>query len=202
MKYIILLSLISSSLFVNAQDFMDKITQKSCECIDNIDENLEKSQYNMELGVCMIEASMPYKKQLKKEYKIDLERIETSGEDLGRLIGVKMATACPNSLLRMVNKSGANDEDSEDEAEESVISGKVTSINADKFVEFTIEDSDGKQTVCYWFSFIESDLNLINQYKSLKDKQVQVNVVSQEMFDARINEYRMVNVIKELQIED
>lgn len=201
MKYLLLFSLISSTLFVNAQDFMDKITQKSCECLDNIDENLEKSQFNMELGVCMIEASMPYKKQLKKEYKIDLERIETSGEDLGRLIGVKMATACPNSLLRMVNKSQGDEEVSAGD-EESVINGKVTAINAEKFVEFTIEDNDGKQTVCYWFSFVESDINLINQYNLLKNKQVRVSVVSQEMFDARINEYRMVNVIKELQIED
>ncbi len=201
MKYLLLLSLISSTLFVNAQDFMDKITQKSCECLDNIDENLEKSQFNMELGVCMIEASMPYKKQLKKEYKIDLERIETSGEDLGRLIGVKMATACPNSLLRMVNKSQGDEEVSEGN-EESVVNGKVSAINAEKFVEFTIEDNDGKQTVCYWFSFVESDINLINQYNLLKNKQVRVIFVSQEMFDARINEYRMVNVIKELQIED
>ncbi|MBA4053558.1 MAG: hypothetical protein C0490_02495, partial [Marivirga sp.] len=83
---------------VFSQEYMDKIVVQSCECLGKVSEDLEGQQYNVELGLCMIEASMPYKKQLRKDYDINLDQIENEGEKLGRIIGLKMVAVCPTAL--------------------------------------------------------------------------------------------------------
>src|SRR5688572_19861396 len=88
-----------------SQDYMDVIAKKSCECLGEISDTLRTDQYNMELGICMIEAAMPYKKQIKKNHDIDLDKIDTEGEKLGRIIGLKMASVCPNALVKITQRA-------------------------------------------------------------------------------------------------
>jgi hypothetical protein len=51
---------------VVAQDVMDEIAQKCCECISMGDSSLNKNELQMKLGLCMIREAMPYKKELKR----------------------------------------------------------------------------------------------------------------------------------------
>ena len=67
MKSILITLFLAFSFTAFSQDYMDKIALEVCDCIDNVSDSVPTDQFNMELGLCMLEASMPYKKQLKKE---------------------------------------------------------------------------------------------------------------------------------------
>ena len=115
MKSIFTTLFVAIAFMAFSQDYMDKIAVASCECIDNVSDTIPTDQFNMELGLCMLEASMPYKKQLKKDHGINFDKIESQGEKLGRLIGIKLASTCPNSLMRMVKKVNPELDFEEDE---------------------------------------------------------------------------------------
>ena len=125
------------SSFICAQDYMDKITESTCECTIKIPEDASNQEYTARLGVCMIEAAVPYEKKLLKDYGIDMKKIDTQGEELGRLIGLKMAVKCPSVIAKM---SSMLNENGEVELESNFISleGEITAIDKSKFIEFTI----------------------------------------------------------------
>jgi len=182
-----------------SQDYMDEIASKACECLDAVPETVELEKFNMELGLCMTNAATPYGKQLKKDYGIDLTEIDTQGEELGRIIGLRMVSICPQSLVKLVNKVN---EDEAGEPAAGVTIGEVTAISDGKFVEFSIKDQLGKTSKYYWLTFVESNTELATDYKNLMDKPVQVTYSSQEFFDARIGEYRIFYVIEKLEVRD
>lgn len=200
MKHRILtLILLTVSTFAFSQDYMDKIALESCECINKVDNSIETDRMTMELGLCMINAATPYKKQLKKDYKIDLNKIDEHGEELGQIIGLRMASVCPETLLRMAD---IDEETDVDENNAVNFEGQVTSIDDSKFIVFSVKDELGKISKFYWFTFIESNIELSNKYKTLKDKDIQITYNVQDFFDARINEYRSFNIIKSLNVID
>ncbi len=183
-----------------SQDYMDEIALKACECLHSVSDTLDTERYNMELGFCMIDAAMPYKKQIKKDYKIDLDRIDgQAGNELGQVIGLRMASVCPDAIMQVASK--VNGEEEAEELEDVVV-GYITKIDENKFIVFSLTDEKGKIMKFYWLTFIEADLNfeLTSQYKSLMNKMVQITYLPQEFFDYRIEEYRPFNIIQKLQI--
>jgi len=180
-----------------SQNYMEEIAIKACDCLNKVSDTLEKDRFNMELGLCMIEAASPYKKQLLKDYKIDLNKIDQQGEELGKLIGFKMGSVCPEGLIKIVNKVNKTEDN---KPIENVIEGQLTSVIGEKFIEFSIKDFLGKVSKYYWLTFIESDIDLINDYKTLIDKNVRITFLTQDFFDARIGEYRPFNIIQKIEI--
>ncbi len=180
-----------------SQDFMDVIVKKSCDCLEHISDTLKTEQFNMELGLCMIDASMPYKKQIKKSFDIDLDNISTEGEKLGRLIGMKMATVCPNALIKMSRKAKGQPESTNTE---QTSTGTVTKIENDFFVVISLKDESGKVTRYYWLTFVESQLDLVNSYSTLIGKSLSISYESSEFFDPKLLEYRQFFIIKSIAV--
>lgn len=186
-----------------SQDYMDDIALKACDCLSTVSDTLNTERFHMEIGLCMINAANPYIKELKKDYKIDLSKINpTQGEELGRIIGLRMASVCPDAMMKMVGKlnNNSNKNNNSNSVSENSVQGKITAIVDDKFVEFSIKDEQGKISKYYWLTFIESNSDLSANYKTLTDKFVKVTFISQEFFDARIGEYRAFNIIKKLEL--
>ncbi len=81
---------------VHGQDVLDKISGEICPCVGDLNGQVPKDTLTIKLGVCMISAAMPYQKELKKKYGVDLERLDgPTGERLGQLVAVKLVTTCP-----------------------------------------------------------------------------------------------------------
>ena len=194
---IFLLITVSQACF--AQVYLDKITEKACTCLKNTSDKDGQEVWQMELGLCIIEAAEPYKKELMKEHKIDLNKIDTQGEELGRLIGVRMASACPETLLNIAKKG---DLVNEDKTTEKTYEGQVTAVDDSKFIEFSVKDETGKINKFYWFTFIESGVELSSTYKNLVGKSVEITYITQEFFDARIAEYRPFYIVQKLELKD
>ena len=87
MKKLIILFFSIFSLFSYSQeDFKKKIAQDACKCIGGIKlEKKSKEMMQMQLGLCFIKVSTPYKEQIKKEYGIDLSKDITNDEKNGRI---------------------------------------------------------------------------------------------------------------------
>jgi len=203
MKSILTTLFVAIAFMAFSQDYMDKIAIASCECIDNVSDTIPTDQFNMELGLCMLEASMPYKKQLKKDHGINFDKIETQGEKLGRLIGIRLASTCPNSLMRMVKKVSPEldfelDEETAEEYEEMFTEGMVEKVETELFVIISVKEASGKISKYYWMSFVESDYDLANNYQTLVGKTVTISYDEYEFFDPRLKEYRVYNVINAL----
>ena len=192
-----ILFFVLTSMTAHSQDYMDEIGQKSCECLEDISDSLDQDQFNMELGLCMINASLPYKKLLKKDYDIDLDRIETEGEKLGKTIAIKMISFCPKLFTKLTNRNEPNDS----EFEELSITGTITNIHSDLFISFSIKDELGMVKKFFWMPFIETNIDLPQSYEQLEGKEVQINYLSREYYDPKIGEYRQFFIISKLFIQ-
>ncbi len=197
MKYITITLLLFCVHSAFSQEYMDKIVVQSCECLGKVPDNLEGQQYNMELGLCMIEASMPYKKQLKKDYDVNLDEIETNGEKLGRVIGMKMATVCPAALVKVTQKNQKSNKGSEDQTTQ----GTITKVDSDFFVAFHVRDESGKTMKYYWLTHIDSQQELTSGYTEFVGKSVAITFESKDFFDPKIQEYRPFFLIKKLEFQ-
>ena len=113
------------------------------------------------------------------------------------ITGAGMASICPNALLKMANNVGLDEEEA---VEENSFFGHVTKIDGDIFLEFSVRDQQGKTSKFYWLTFIESNIDLSVNYETLIDKSVRIDAVPQEIFDARIGEYRTVHVITKIKL--
>ncbi|SHH24119.1 hypothetical protein SAMN04488109_3324 [Chryseolinea serpens] len=196
MKHILLISFLVLTVSRGlAQEYIEIITRKSCDCGEQVPDTLKSEQFNMRLGLCMIDASMPYKKQIKKDFGIDLDKIDTEGVKLGRMLGVKMASVCPNTLLKMTQR--IKGQTATTKAQQSS-EGTVTKIENDFFVVLSLKDESGKITKYYWLTFIESAGDLTSSYSTLVGKTLHIDYEPQEFFDPKLQEYRQFFVVKRI----
>jgi hypothetical protein len=180
---------------------MDKIANTACECISKVSDTLATEDFNMKLGLCMIECATPYKKQLKKDYQINLDELDSGvGERLGKIVGVKMLPICSDQILKLTKKNKINKTQENQKGLEA--SGVITKIESDYLVTFSLKDDSGKVTKFYWLTLINSNLDLINEYKSFTNKSVDITYHSEEFFDPKIGEYRQFNIITTIELSE
>ncbi len=192
--YIVLLSVfITGNCF--AQDYMDEITQQACSCLDEVSDSVSSEKLTIKLGLCVIDAAAPYKKQLKKDHDLDLDKIDIEGKRLGSMIGLKMVSVCPDKLMMFAG----NDKEEEVEAFESkIVQGEILKVEDNLLVTFHLKDDFGKIIKFYWATFIESKYEMSLEYKDLVGKKVVITYESTEIFDSRIGEYRPFNIISRI----
>lgn len=202
MKYPIIAALVFLGLTVKAQDYMTIIADKGCKCIDdrlaNIDQGADKELSTVEMGLCMIEVAQPYAKQLKKDHKIDFAHIDRDGEKLGTLIGIQMATRCPQTLMRMTKLQNEAEEAPVSVAITKSFEGTVVGFGEDQFVTLTVADDYGKRYKFLWLGHFRSDLLPEENYSKLEGTKVHVTYREQEFYEPKLKEYRAFNVIEAL----
>ena len=201
-----LLFAFSVSFCFSQDDYMTEIATKSCECLNNVSlEGKSSEQFNMELGLCMIQASQPYEKEILRDYNIDFAKIDEQGEELGRIIGMKMATICPGDLMKIASKLEGDNVDSSDNSSSLKITGKITGIQEKDFVTFIIRDNKGNMKRLLWMAPItlygKYD-NLSRDYKLFLSERATITYDTQEFFDFENKTYRMYNVINSISILD
>lgn len=138
-----------------AQDPLDDITAKTCECFRTIDTTLTTDERNMVVGICMLQSAEPYKKELKKRYKLDFSRLDESAEELGRLVGFKMAVKCPDQLARFVRAQNQSADEPPPVAPPApatatrpitllTVPGKLASVRTGQFLTLVVLAEDGR----------------------------------------------------------
>ncbi len=204
-----LLFIIALSFTGISQDYMDKIAQKACGCVEELDENMDKEMYTMKMGLCIVSATNSYEKQIKKDYKIDLTENLDQAEKLGEIIGMRMASVCPETLIKMSTMFMDEEEYVEEEFlgddpidEAEYMKGVVIKIEEEGFVTFSVKDENGKTEKFYWLDFVDSDFDFMADYKTLMGQKVYFFYESRELFDPRISEYREVKVLRYIEMDE
>lgn len=191
-----------AGLTVQAQDYMSIIADQGCKCIEDrlasIDGGADKELTTVEMGLCMIEAAQPYAKQLKKDHKVDFAHIDRDGEKLGTLIGLQMATRCPQTLVRMTKVQNEPEVAPQAVGSSKTFEGTVVGFSEDQFITLTIADDHGKRYKFLWLGHFRSDLNPEDTYRTLEGIKVHVNYREQEFYEPKLKEYRAFNVIEAL----
>lgn len=159
-RYILtLLVVISSFSLIEAQEYMNTIVQKICECVEGVDASSSPEKKEMELGLCMLSVSFPYKNELKKDFKIDLDKSERDGEKLGRLVGIRMMEMCPSTLINMAGdiveppkpKTGPIPAEPKISMQ---VKGTVIKIEKEGLVILTLKEENGKTSKCLWLGHV------------------------------------------------
>lgn len=199
MKKILIISMfIFSGISCFSQNYLDKIAQKACENLQTIPDSLSIEKYTMELGTKMVQASLPYKLELKRDYKIDLDDFgKDEGLRLGKLLGVHLVAICPKALIKLTQRT--QDEKLKTEENQKVISGIITSIDNNNFVIFSLKDEFDRVYKFYWMLFVKSDFDLTNDYNSLVGKALKITYDKKDFFDPKISDYRSYNVIVKME---
>ena len=197
MQKLLILSLLFISFQGFSQNYVDEIAKNTCECISTLDNSADPEELTTQMGLCILKTAEPYSKKLKRDYKIDLEHIDTQGEELGRVIAVKMLSHCPESLMAMASlASDDDDEFSDDEGTEvQTVKGKITKVDKELFMVFSLTDENGKASKYYWMTYVDSENGVIGGEKSLVGKDVKISYERLEFYDPKIEEYRLFNVI-------
>lgn len=205
MKKILTSLFLVCSLTSWSQDYMDKIAQECCSCLSKLSDTLSRERMEMEFGFCILAASSPYQKQLKKDHKIDFANIEEDGEKLGVAIGLKMVTVCPESFSKITGKISDSELQKENLANKNnvqtlypIFEGTVTLVEKGSFVTFSVKDKAGKTVKFYWMDFIESTLDLPTTYENLLNTSLKITYEAKELFDHKLGEYRTYNIIRSL----
>lgn len=195
--------LLISNLFFS-QDYKKELSKSSCDCLRKIDiENNDKNVITSQLGLCMLKTASPYSKEIKRDYGIDIVKDISNSEkmkELGVQVGMLMLNDC-QELFEKITKS----EELENESDESsylLISGKVKKIEKENFVIFHLVGENNNLTKFYWVSNVESNLDLPKEYNSLLNKKVNISYYTSEIFDAKINDYRNLNIISSLKTDE
>ena len=186
------------SISTCSQTYLDKIAEESCACAEKNTEKPGTDEFNMKLGLCMIDVSLPYQKQLKKDHKIDMNNIKNEGEKLGRLIGLRMAGKCPHVFTKMIG----DDATEKVEIDDNIIVGEVSKIEIGDIVVFNVKVSEKEIKRIYWVNFVISEGNLIYNYKNFEGKKVKIKYEESEIFDPKQNDYVKILLAKEINLEE
>ena len=198
MKKLLSFCLIILAFSLNAQeeekDYLEIIAERSCECIAEkkaADENVTTQS----LGACLLQNAAEYKERIKDDYDIDLNNfIGKEGERFGEILGTRMAFVCPDILIE-----AAEDETVEEEFEAM---GTIQKIDTEPFVVFSVKNENGRSEKFYWLTFVETEFDLQQSFEELKGKKVIITYSEFEIFDPRIKEYRLLNVLNTINLTE
>lgn len=185
-----ILTLFSISTY--SQDYMETLTQKTCDCLKSKEESEDEKLSKQQIGICIIQEAYNYQEELLSEHNLDMNNLDRDGEALGKLIGSKMIAKCPDILLELSSE--------EEEIDIYEVQGKVLKINEEGFVSLSVKCEDGKKMTFYWLTFVSSEMDIQNDFPELKNKTIKLEYELFELFDPKIKEYRNFNIISSIQL--
>ena len=196
-KTILIFIIIFSFQKSYSQGILDSIANKTCICIDSAKTlKMDRNQQLTEFGVCMIKTAEPYKKELKRDYNIDLNVLnKETGEKLGRLIALKLVGNCPTFKELMQNEI-SNQIDKKEK--ELVFKGTVKEIKKNQFYTIIVEDENKKIKEFIWLTEINE--NNISILKS-KGENVKIIYIQMELYEPKLDRYVISYVLKSISLE-
>ncbi len=174
------------------------LANETCECINKIGLNKDKTEIQRNLGICMLNSFEKNKEKFEKE-NLNLKMNDyQSGKALGEKVGVKMAVICPEVFMAFM------DEDTVDEYNDSTtkftsILGVIKSISDGDVSYITIIDSDNKKQKFIWLRNFEGSDKIIENEKAVIGKKVKIEFVNTECYIPKMKEYYMLKEIVKME---
>jgi hypothetical protein len=128
------------------QDVLDKIATEMCPCLSDLPKDAPVDSLNERLGLCMITTAVPYQKELKRKYGVDLASLDSEkGEKLGQLLALHLFANCPafgELAMRLAKEDEPPPTQASLEPEKSV-HGTVQETKPSQFLTVMIKTDNG-----------------------------------------------------------
>ena len=62
-----------------------------------------------------------------------------------------------------------------------------------------VKEESGKTNKFYWLTYVESDVDLADQFASIVGTPVSITYRSEDLFDPKIKEYRQFSIIEKIE---
>lgn len=143
---LLLLPALLATTAARAQDVLDRIATDACSCLEEQNVNDMKGEaLQMQLGLCMMKAASPYEKELRKQYKVDMSRLDAgAGERLGELVGMRLVAVCPSFLTMVQQMQESEAAPAAAEVAVAKVTGVVTSVRDRQFSTVLVKDVSGR----------------------------------------------------------
>lgn len=167
-------------------ELLSTIAKDICQDITENNVNVNSEQI---LGLYMIKNVNKHKEEVETFYGKDFFTNEASFESIGEEIGVYMGMTCPEVFQHFWA-----DETAEETVEIKSVSGTITKIDNEQFLNFTVREDSGKKHQFILLFDFETAYLLTDELLKIKD-QVEVSYYVSEMYDARIGKFVNYNIV-------
>lgn len=203
MKQVIIITLlfISNFIFAQKKTATEKSMASACECMKKIDKKLNKDDLKKEMEKCASQAMLDNLQGLVEEYNVDLSD-EKSAYEMGKKIGVKLTTNCPEFLELIANSDMINDkiDATEESSGTQFTEGTLKEIVIADVIYLTVEESNGDTRNFVLYNYFSGAQDFIKSPESYKNKQVKIGWLFQKVFDKKTNSFIERKIINALQL--
>ena len=204
MKHLFILVIMCFSFqTLSAQDKIDQLAEKTCECLKTKNfKNKTKDEIEMELGFCMISEA--------QKLHIDMNlKDESSMEKFGEKVGLRMAAICPESFIKYLSqetKDGStlmSDYLKEDKTSSSTqkITGTITRFTKDELAYLFVKTSEGREIKLMVLEYFTNADKLIENSKDFINKKATIEFKEVECYLPRIGEFVKLKEMTSLSID-
>ncbi len=192
----ILLVGLSSSVFaqkLSKEQLIDKLSGKTCECVSK--QELTKDNYELTFGLCILENLSEFEKDVEKHYGKNAIQDEEKKEEIGRDIGKRMASICPQVFKVLIDEMSK--EEAEVEEAELKISGKISEIKSEQFIVFSVKEDTGKINSFILLNNFENAYLLTDKVLKVNDA-VEIIYYELELYDAKISKFITYKIVSDI----
>ena len=184
--------------------------------MEDIPEQVNFEVYESEFGKCIISASLPHKKKLKKKFDLDIDSMDAvQQENFVLTVGVRMTSECPSILLRtakVINKEFTDENRATENInynniyefrepyQNAIALGILTRIkDSVNTVFFLYNEVTNVESEYIWFTIHNVDQGYVKKFHSLIGESVIITYHSQTLFDSGTGLYETYNVIESIE---
>lgn len=189
-KLLFILLLITSSSF--GQDIYDKIAEETCGCTSKIDFTKADANYDMQLGLCILQAYSSHLKDIPESERLDFAD-KPKMKDFGRDIALKMVKFCPDVIMSFGNTESADDEEEEIDSYFEM-EGIFTGIKVGTFMTVQVVESNGKTNNFVILQNFDNAFLITDKVLKNKDA-VTVTYYTIDLFDHKLNRFVSTHIL-------
>ena len=193
-------SLFLPILFVSGlsaqEELIDLLAEKTCACAAQKDlSNLGQEELNMELSMCIM-ASMSEHADKINQLNIDLTD-QAGMNKFGEQIGLKMATKCPGTLMKIGSMQVENSKAPAGAGGE--MTGTIKRLEGDEFTFVILADEQGREHRFLWLRYFPGSERLVNAPQEAIGKKVTLQFSELESYSSQAKDYFKRREIKSIQ---
>ena len=195
-KIVLLLILLGNVAFaqkLSKDELSDKLAVKACDCVGK--QEITKENFELTIGICLLEGINAFEKDVEKYYGKNVISNDEKMEELGTNIGAKMGLKCPTVFKFMLDEEA--DEAVADEAEDLILSGKISEIKSEQFLTFVVKEDSGKNNQFILLSSFDNAFLLTDKVLKTSDA-VDVTYYEMDLFDAELGKSVSFKIVTDI----
>ncbi len=177
------------------QEILDQIAGQGCDCISKLDlTGLSQDERNMKFGFCLMEKLGSLDEAQLKALNIDVAD-QASLQKFGEKVGMRMATKCPDVMMKIAQMQSETQIKSVSEA-----SGTVKSITGSELSYIQLDDGTGDVNSFLWLSQVDGADAFLANPQAMVGKKVKITFENMDIYSPKTKGYNNKNVITKIEV--